>query len=313
MSGQRAEGGGAGSAGAVTARLGFTLIEVLAVVLMTGVLMGVALDFYLDLSRASNLAADATRDTRRTAAVLDRMVRDLENTVFLHKPDALDPLYHPWIFLGEAGAPTLGAERLKFVMRGHDPRRSAIPASDLAVVTYQLRRGEDGGLELWRSETPGLPEGLDRTFPAPGNPADVLLADGVAAFGVSFRDDALQLKTSWDSSLMVEESELPSIVEIQLAMVAPGEQVAPEELEIQHRFVRMPVRPLDLQKMFAEAGEEGDEEETAKTVCDCIDCTTLAASPSGRRLVEQIGSKPFAVGVKMLPTSIRKEVDPECL
>lgn len=292
-------------------RAGFTLIEVLAVVLMTGILMGVALDFYLDLSRASNRAADATREARRTAAVLDRMVRDLENTVFLHKPDALDPLYHPWIFLGEAGGPPLGAERLKFVIHGHVPRRSAVPESDLAVVTYTLRSGEDGGLELWRSETPGLPEGLDRSFPLPGSRGDVLFAEGVAAFGVSFRDDALQLKTSWDSSLMVEESELPTMVEIQLAMIKPGQQVAPEELAIQHRWVRMPVRPLDLEAMF-EAGNE-EEQEVAKTVCDCIDCATLAASPSGQRLVEQIGSKPFAVGVKMLPTSIRKQVKPECL
>jgi hypothetical protein len=240
------------------------------------------------------------------------MVRDLENTIFLHKPDALDPLYHPWIFLGEAGGPPLGAERLKFVIRGHDPRRSAVPESDLAVVTYTLRRGEDGGLELWRSETPGLPEGLDRSFPLPGSPGDVLFAEGIAAFGVSFRDDALQLKTSWDSSLMVEESELPTTVEIQLAMIEPGQEVAPEELVIQHRWVRMPVRPLDLEAMFEAAGDE-EEQEAAKTVCDCIDCATLAASPSGQRLVEQIGSKPFAVGVKMLPASIRKEVKPECL
>jgi prepilin-type N-terminal cleavage/methylation domain-containing protein len=293
---------------------GFTLIEVLAVVLMTGILMGVALDFYLDLSRASNRAADGTRETRRMAAVLDRMVRDLENTVFLHKPDAVDPLFHPWIFLGEAGAPPLGAERLKFVIRGHDPRRSAVPESDFAVVTYALRRGEEGGLELWRSETPGLPEGLDRSFPLPGSPGEVLFAQGIAAFGVSFRDSSLQLKTSWDSSLMVEESELPTTVEIQLAMVEPGQQLAPEELEIQHRSVRMPVRPLDLQAMFEASEEEEEEEDQAnKTVCDCIDCAGLAASPSGRRLVEQIGSMPFAQGVKMLPTSIRKEVNPECL
>ncbi len=295
-------------------RAGFTLIEVLAVVLMTGILMGVALDFYLDLSRASNRAAETTREARRTAAVLDRMVRDLESVVFLHKPEALDPIAHPWIFLAEAGGPPLGAERLKFVTRGHDPRRSAVPESDLAVVTYTLRRGEEGGFELWRSETSGLPEGLDRSFPAPGSPGDTLLAEGVAAFGVSFRDAQLELKTSWDSSLMVEESELPTIVEIRLAMTEPGQQLAPEELAVQHRWVRMPLRPLDLQAMFDPEGSAGEEEEdVGKTVCDCIDCAALAASPSGKLLVDQIGSKPFAVGVRLLPLDIRKQVQPECL
>jgi hypothetical protein len=185
-----------------------------------------------------------------------------------------------------------------------------VPESDLAVVTYTLRRSEDGGLELWRSETPGLPEGLDRSFPLRGSPNDSLLAEGVAVFGVSFRDQALQLKTAWDSSSLIEESELPSAVEIRLAMVEPGQQ--PENLVIQHRWVRIPIRPIDLEAMFkAASGEEGEEQ--AKTVCDCIDCPALAATPSGARLVELIGRKPFAVGVKMLPTSIRKEVKPECL
>jgi hypothetical protein len=283
---------------------------VLAVVLMTGVLMGVALDFYLDLSRASNRAAEGTRGTRRTAAVLDRMVRDLENVAFLHKPDALDPLVHPWIFYADGGSPQLGAERIKFVTRGHDARRSAAPESDLAVVSYTLRRSEDGeSLELWRSETPGLPDGLDRSFPRRDSPNDSLLAEGVAVFGIAFRDQALQLKTAWDSSSLVEETELPAAVEIRLAMAEPDQPV--ENLVIQHRWVRIPVRPIDLAAMFEAAGTK--EEEQARTVCDCIDCAALAASPSGARLVEQIGRKPIAVGIKMLPTSIRKEVKPECL
>jgi prepilin-type N-terminal cleavage/methylation domain-containing protein len=299
------------ASGAVPAKLGFTLIEVLAVVLMTGVLMGVALDFYLDLSRASNRASDNTRGTRRTAAVLDRMVGDLENVAFLHKPDALDPLVHPWIFYADGGSPQLGAERIKFVTRGHDARRSAVPESDLAVVTYALRRSEDGEtLELWRSETPGLPDGLDRSFPPRGSSSESLLTEGVAVFGIAFRDQALQLKTAWDSSSLVEESELPSAVEIRLAMAEPDQP--PENLVIQHRWVRLPIRPIDLEAMF-KAGAEEDEEKKDKTVCDCIDCKALAASPSGARLVEQIGQKPFAVGIKMLPRSLRGDVDPECL
>lgn len=292
---------------------GFTLIEVLAVVLLTGIVVGVALDFYLDLSRASNRAADVTRESRRSAAVLDRLARDFENAVFVHKPDALDPLAHPWVFLAESRGSALGADRVKFVTRGHDPSRSGRPESDLAVVTYSLRRGEEGGLELWRSEIPGLPDGLDREFPAPGSPGDVLFADGVGAFGMVFRDSAMQAKTSWDSSSLVDESELPQVVEIQLAMAEPGEPASLDELPLQRRRVRLPVRPLDLQAMFDASGDEEGKSDLAKTVCDCIDCKSLAASPSGARLVEAVGSKPAKVGIRLLPTAIRKQVDPECL
>jgi len=295
----------------VSRRGGFTLIEVLAVVLLTGIVVGVALDFYLDLSRASNRAADVTRESRRTAAVLDRLAEDLENTVFVHRPESLDPLAHPWIFLAESRNSQLGADRVKFVTRGHDPRRNAAPESDLAVVTYVLRRGLDGGLELWRSETPGLPESLDRSFPAPGSPGEVLLTDGVGAFGLVFRDDSLQAKTSWDSSSLVDGSELPAMVEIQLAMTAPGEPVPIEGLTIERRRVRLPVRPLDLEAMFE--GAEKGKDEGPKTVCDCIDCKALSATPSGARLVQAVGSKPYATGLRLLSASVRQQVDPKCL
>jgi prepilin-type N-terminal cleavage/methylation domain-containing protein len=296
----------------VKGRGGFTLIEVLAVVLLTGIVVGVALDFYMDLSRASNRAAGVTRESRRTAAVLDRLALDFANAVYVHRPESLDPLAHPWIFLAESHGSGLGADRVKFVTRSHDPRRSAAPESDLAVVSYTLRRGLEGGLELWRSETPGLPDGLDREFPAAGSPGEALFADGVGAFGLVFRDEQLQEQTSWDSSSMVDGSELPQVVEIQLAMTAPGEPAPLEELTIQRRRVPLLVRPYDLQAMF-ETKEEEEKEATAKTVCDCIDCTALAATPSGARLVEAIGSKPAAQGIRLLPPAMRKQVDPECL
>jgi len=297
----------------VKRRAAFTLIEVLAVVLLTGIVVGVALNFYLDLSRASNRAAGITRETRRTAAVLDRMMQDLQNVVFLHKPDAVDPIAHAWIFLAESRGSELGADRVKFVTRSHDPHRSAVPESDLAVVTYTLRRGEEGGLELWRSETPGLPESLDRSFPAAGSQGEELFADGIGAFGLSFRDDQLQEKTSWDSSTLLDGSELPAIVEIRLAMTEPGKQEPLDELTIQRRWVRLPVRPLDLQKMF-EAGKEGaDQADASKTVCDCIDCDALSENPSMASLIAAIGNKPAKVGLRLLPASMRQQVLPGCL
>jgi prepilin-type N-terminal cleavage/methylation domain-containing protein len=291
---------------------GFTLIEVLAVVLLTGIVVGVALDFYLDLSRAGNRAADVTRGARRAAAVLERIQRDLESAVYLHKPDSVDPLLHPWIFLAESRGSDLGADRVKFVTRSHDPRRSAVPESDLAVVSYSLRRGSEGGLEIWRSEVPGLPEGLDREFPAAGSAGDALLVEGVAAFGMTFAGEDLQPQTSWDSSTLVNGNELPLLVDVRLAMSEPGSETPIEELPLWQRRVRLGVRPFDLEAMFAGAADANAARAGARTVCDCVDCKAIAATPSGARLVQAIGKRPAAQGLRLLPASLRGHVNPEC-
>ena len=87
----------------------------------------------------------------------------------------------------------------------------------------------------------------------------MLFADGIGAFGLSFRDDQLQAKTSWDSSSLIDASELPVVVEIQLAMTEPGQEPPLEELTLQHRWVRLPVPPLDLEAMFAASrGRRGE-------------------------------------------------------
>ncbi len=66
---------------------GFTLIELLAVVGFSAVLMLFAVNFYLDITRASEAATQQTRDSRRAVALLDRIARDLEATVLVRKPD----------------------------------------------------------------------------------------------------------------------------------------------------------------------------------------------------------------------------------
>jgi hypothetical protein len=43
------------------------------------------------------------------------VAQDLSNTVFLRKPEAVDPIAHPWIFLAESRGSELGADRVKFV------------------------------------------------------------------------------------------------------------------------------------------------------------------------------------------------------
>src|SRR5271157_2294377 len=158
---------------------GFTLLEVLGVVLLTALVFTAAVNFYRDLSRKSTHAVELTRDVRFASAILDRVARDLEGTVLVTKPEAKDPLEHPWLFLAEARDEALGADHIKFMTRSHVPRTGSQRESDFEVVAYVLHRDKEGELQLLRWSSPQLPDGLDRSFP--GDPAEgaLVLARGV--------------------------------------------------------------------------------------------------------------------------------------
>jgi type II secretory pathway component PulJ len=230
-------------------RAGFSLLEVLAVVLLTSIVIGVALNHYVDLSRAGQRATEHTRSIRRATAILDRIARDFESTVLVAKEPEMDPLDHPWIFLGESRRSDAGADHLKFVTRGHQPRHTAAHESDLEVVAYSLRRGEEDDFELLRWSSPRLPESLDREIANDESEGAVLLADGVASFGVQFIDDFGQRTSSWDSSQLTESSELPLAVEIQVALLDPEGDPEGEPQPYSRRVV-LPVRPLDMQELL---------------------------------------------------------------
>jgi len=311
----------------------FTLIEVLAVVLLTAIVLGVALAFYVDLSRASVRAADGTRGLRRATAVLDRVARDFERVVLVAKPAEMDPLDHPWIFFGEARRGGTGADRLKFVTRGHVPRSSAARESDLEVVGYSVRDAEDGaGVELLRFSSPRLPDGLDREVPDDEEEGAALLADGLAGFGVTFIDELGESLSAWDSSALVQSSQLPAAVEIEVAFADPDDPEA-EPATFRRRVV-LPLRPLDLEELLdpnslAGGGTGGEEEEEGEedgvsdaecatgpcaglTVCQVVDCS-IDHGHSVSRVLEAIGAQPFCVERNNLPRTLdRLIVNPAC-
>jgi len=105
------------------ARTGFTLIEVMAVVVLTALVLGVTLDYYHDLSNASQHAMDRTREVRRATAILDRVAADLQGATLVVKPSGRDRLSHPWVFLGENRVVAEGSDRVKFVTRSYRPKR----------------------------------------------------------------------------------------------------------------------------------------------------------------------------------------------
>lgn len=266
---------------------GFTLLEVLAVLFLTALVIGAALDTYVNLSNQSAHASDSTREVRRAVGLLDRVAHDLERTLLVERPsDVLDPLAHPWVFVAESNLASDLADRVKFMAR--EPERPArAQSSEIAQVAFLLRDGEDGeSYDLLRWSSPVLPESLDRDFPSPDDPGTQVLARGVRHFGMRFLDETGEWQPSWDSSQLLESSELPLAVEIEVAL-QPLDELPPEEAEqhLYRRRVALPVRPLDLVALFdpeggAGAGEEGECDESL-LVRDCIDEQALSELTGG--------------------------------
>jgi type II secretory pathway component PulJ len=265
-----------GGVRASRAAAGFTLIEVVAAVFLTAVVLGLALSIYVYLSDATLAAQARTRDGRHALAILDRVARDLQGAYLLAKPPELDPLFHPWIFLAENHTESEGADRVKFVTRNHRPRNPLGHGSDLAVVSYVLEHGDHDRFVLTRSLSPGLPEELDREFHTADDERAMVVADRIASFAMRFLDDEQQWQNEWDSSLIEESSDLPlaAEIEVSLAPIVDDEEdfeeldpLDPEQLEHFTRRVLLPVRPIDLELMMAAASgatepeDEDDEDE----------------------------------------------------
>lgn len=266
---------------------GFTLLEMLAVVALTTLVLTVAISFFIDLSRASSEASERTRAARRATALLDRLARDLEGSTLVKKPKETDPLEHPWIFLAESSGAGRGADRLKFMTRTGPQRTSTEHESDLSVVAYAARPAADGGIEVLRWSAPRLPEGLDREIPLDEESGARVLASGIASFGVRLLDEKGVWNDVWDSSQITDSSELPLAAEIEVSMLPPagataspaaaaGAAAEPAALGPLVRRVLIPMRPIDLEALLhpdeAEAsaagaakqeGEKSGEEEAS--------------------------------------------------
>jgi prepilin-type N-terminal cleavage/methylation domain-containing protein len=233
---------------------GFTLIEVLAVVLLTSLVIGVALNHYVNLSRATTRASHHSEGARRAVALLDRVAHDYESALLVAKPADVDPLDHPWIFFGEQRYSASGADQLKFITLAHRSRSSVAHESDLETVVYCLRQAEDGeSYRLLRWSSPRLPEpGSDlERMPCDESDGARLLADGLADFGVTFLGGAGDDTSSWDSSQLADSSALPEAVEIQVAFVddLPAANALEDEPQLYHRSVPIRVQVLDMEEL----------------------------------------------------------------
>lgn len=250
---------------------GFTLIETLAAILLTALVLTVAVRFYLDLSSAGNAAAKLTRDARRANAILDRIAHDLEMAYLLRKATDADPLTHPWVFLGERTGVDATASRIKFFTRHHRPRGSNVHESDLAFVAYFLDDNTKLGHNLLRWSHAQTPETLERDFPSAIADGVVVLADDLHSLAFRFLDLDGKWQEEWDSSQMTQSGQLPLAVEITLELLPPEVERSDAEVILgpYSRYVLLPVPPLNMEAVLKErlgrSGRSKAAREASKT------------------------------------------------
>jgi prepilin-type N-terminal cleavage/methylation domain-containing protein len=276
-------------------RAGFTLIELMAAVFLTAVVLTLAVNVFIDLSRQADAAVHLVSGARRATSVLDRIASDLERAVLVQRAPGQDPLSHPWLFLAERGEH--GADRLKFVTRGRRPRGDD-DGADLELVAWQLEVSPDGVGELRRSSALQLPEGLDRDLP--GREDSSLVAENVAEFGVWFLGGETGRTDEWDSSTVEHSDDLPFAAEIRLSLYRNWES---EEIDGPYtRSVFLPLRPLDLATILEAAGgegggEDGEEESSGAeglSMAECLDRNLGLLAQLDPETVEVLRSLPSA-------------------
>jgi hypothetical protein len=274
---------------------GFSLIEVLAVVLLTALVIGLTANTYLDLSRATQRAMHGTRALRQAGAVLDRVARDLEAAMLVVKPRERDPNTHPWYFFAQSRYASEGSDQLKFMTQNRALRKDdgELRDSKFEVVAYQLveREGENPPLyDLYRWSSPRLPDGCDTSIPefedaplfsdAPGQQPlaerNQLVAERIERFSVRFLHADGDWVSSWDSCQIAESSALPVAAEIDVALFdesaqsvvdGSGAPIAEAEAPGYKKRVVLQLRPIDLEARFESAsgvGAGGEEDEEGR-------------------------------------------------
>lgn len=210
-------------------RRGFTLLETLAVVGITGFLVAAITGMYVGIMRNSERATVATRDIRMASAILDRVAHDLERAYLLEREEDEDPLTHPWLFVSNNRTGQLGADQVMFTTLSHDERgRSPERAtnSGLATYSYWLEANADESYDLLRLIHPRPP--TDFSFPRGDEPGTTLVAQELGAFSLRFMDETGSWLDTWDSSTLIDSEQLPLMVEISVGLLPPAEAIAPE-------------------------------------------------------------------------------------
>jgi len=256
---------------------GFTLLEILATVLISTFVILAAISGYVNTTRQSERITALMRDRLTALAVLDRVAREIEGAVLIVKPPELDPISHPWFFRAESNSLD-GADRLRFVSRGRRSAGLEGPSSDVSEIAFFVESGEDDTVNLYQWVSPTAPTSTSFDYPDSGDEASLVLATGVRAFGFRFLDREGEWIDEWDSTSPAQGNELPAQVEIRLVMPPVDDLIETDGYDdgyddeagtLYVRRVVLPQRPFDLAKALTGTGDEQD-------ASDCSGGLTLA-------------------------------------
>lgn len=194
-------------------------------------------------------------------------IEDAGATLLTREEDK-DPLSHPWFFTATSAHTFDGSDHLKFTSRSQQPKVSYYHRSDLAEIAYFTEIEEDETVTLYRWLSPSLPLGYVPDFPSSDDERSFILAENLREFSMRFRTADGEWTDSWDSTQLEVSGQLPTAVEIAVALFDeellddPGLAFDDAADPDAGRFVRhvvIPQPPLDLLGMI-QAKIEGEAE-----------------------------------------------------
>ena len=294
---------------------GFTLMETLAAVLMTSLIVTFAMSAYVQVADTAEQATLRLRDDLHATTILDRMTDDLQSAVLLVKPGEVDPLRHPWYFVSESQSAFGGSDGVRFIGRRRRAYLDDEHSSDFAQIAYRIETDDDGLQTLYRHLVPGLPAEFEPAFPPLDDERTHVLGSGLSGFTLRFSNGDGEWVDAWDSTQLTQSSLLPISVEIAFDMGPQGEASDEYGPRFQRRVV-MPMMALDLDTMITSAKEQfasggavtgDDDEDSALADEDLRQCILSACqgAASGAQCAQAANewdtltadAKQFAAGI----------------
>jgi hypothetical protein len=248
------------------------MIEVMASVLLTSIVISVAVAFQINLGTMTTIARERLRTQRQAVALLDRISRDLAGVYFIAAADRATGRANPWIFLSERHFNEEGeSDAVKFITRNYQTQDLDGHHSDLAVVAYYLNPVEDSpGYQLMRWRKAHLPQKHDSSFPDLNDPDADVIGENLASFALTMIDQTGGELPVWDSRRFLGRAALPIGVKITISMLDASELSADPDAEDDEdefdfadedetpantysKTVLLPLRPLDWTFLESEA------------------------------------------------------------